>query len=560
MVQETEGKDSSFQPEDVKDDSPQGGPLRILFAPDSVVWNEARRMIMDKSLRVTDFATIATQDPVLVIELLRKSNALFFAGGRSPITSVKTAIVRLGYDVVLEMLELLADRKPLEDEEARRWFEVFRNRCKRTSILAMILAESVARALSDDCQASAVLSSVGDMLAVSFFKERYVALAEEHSRSGTNYQLSHNLHFDVEEMGLRYLRKHGIPEALLFAIDREAQNRTPDRAVMRPICFGAIEMLEAFDANRWEKLAPGRTLAPKSSLRLLQMSDSQYLRVYERAAEYLFSARLEEERKRHEDLQRTLESSRALEVQSEPAEEDLCADIEMLMQGLPEEEVEEAPLEPLVDIPSFPAAQEEEHRDFPLVDGDDRFSLRKRPATHAARRESIGPAIEAPKLRTSYGTALVSSIADMFEKSANSEQLLLDLLEMLVKDRLFEKAALIVVSRDREYAIVVAARGPNIGNGQRLSLTDPLSPLARCFSKVQSYGNRSNPVSPFGSKAFALAPIDADHETPVALYADCGNEASVPFEARRVFRTVVDLLNSKLPTIKGGIPVELRNT
>jgi hypothetical protein len=117
---------------------------------------------------------------------------------------------------------------------------------------------------------------------------------------------------------------------------------------------------------------------------------------------------------------------------------------------------------------------------------------------------------------------------------------------------------LIVVSKDKSQAIVVAARGPNIGNGQKLSITDPLNPLAQCFTKVQSFGNRESEYSPFGSKSFSLAPINADHDTPVARYADCGNDRAISFEARRVFRTVVEILNERLPQIPGGIPVELR--
>ncbi|MEZ4753703.1 MAG: hypothetical protein R3A13_05255 [Bdellovibrionota bacterium] len=64
-------------------------------------------------------------------------------------------------------------------------------------------------------------------------------------------------------------------------------------------------------------------------------------------------------------------------------------------------------------------------------------------------------------------------------------------------------------------------------------------------------------LQPFGSKAFALSPIDADHDTPVALYADCGVDGSITFEARRIFRTVVEIHNQKLPSLPGGIPVEL---
>ena len=151
----------------------------------------------------------------------------------------------------------------------------------------------------------------------------------------------------------------------------------------------------------------------------------------------------------------------------------------------------------------------------------------------------------------------VASFAIAIDNAKDAETLLRDLLGMLVGHGLFEKSALIVVAKDKKKALVVAARGPQIKNGQTLLIDDPLSPLAECFSKVQSFGNKESKVSPFGSKAFALSPIDAPHETPVALYADCGNEGAIPFEARRIFRNVIDILNEKLPYLPGSIPVEI---
>ena len=165
--------------------------------------------------------------------------------------------------------------------------------------------------------------------------------------------------------------------------------------------------------------------------------------------------------------------------------------------------------------------------------------------------------ITPPQLASSKSTSVVSAMASMIDSATTADQLLKDLLGMLVGPGLFQKSALIVVAKDKKKALVVAARGPNIGNGQTVVIDDPLSPLAECFSKVQSFGNRESKVSPFGSKAFALAPVEAHHETPVALYADCGNDGSVPFEARRIFRTVVEILNQKLPHLPGSIPVEI---
>jgi hypothetical protein len=189
----------------------------------------------------------------------------------------------------------------------------------------------------------------------------------------------------------------------------------------------------------------------------------------------------------------------------------------------------------------------------------DQFSLvSAKTRDKVVARSTEARVVEPPVINTRNGTSIVTSITDSFASAKRSEELLAQLLESLVDKGPFEKSALIVVSKDRRSALVVAARGPNIGNGQRLDLDDPLSPLAQCFSKVQSFGNRESPVSPFGSRAFALAPIDADHETPVALYADCGNLGALSFEARRIFRTVVEVLNQRLPSIPGGIPVEVQ--
>jgi hypothetical protein len=188
----------------------------------------------------------------------------------------------------------------------------------------------------------------------------------------------------------------------------------------------------------------------------------------------------------------------------------------------------------------------------------DKYNINKGAAAKTtARVEKSAPVVTPPPLRTSAGNAFVSNVSKELDSATSSEELLRSILGILIEEGPFEKSALIVVSKDRKNALVIAARGPSITNGQTLILEDPLSPLAQCFSKVQSFGNRSSSDSPWGSKAFALSPIDADHDTPVALYADCGNNGSLTFEARRIFRVVVDILNQKLPTIPGGIPVEL---
>jgi HD-like signal output (HDOD) protein len=539
-----------------------GGALSLMLPPDQAVWNEARKLAADKSIRVEDLATCCIQDPVIVLDLLRTSNAMFFAGGKSNITSIKTAIVRLGSDVVIETLEKMSERPQIEEEEVLFWFELHRSRCRRTAIVSRILSEALARTLTDDCQAAALLLSVGDMLAVAHFGQKYVELAEELSKSGLNYRLAQDYRFDVEKMGVSYLRKYGIPEALLFAIERDGRARSQERVLIKPIIWASLELVEAFDSNRWEKFAPGKTLSSKSSLRMLQIPDNQYLKIYERCSEYLFAARLQEERKKHgaTAVQAVISPEpEAVSVDSTNESDSLQDDIQNLLKGGVPEEVdsaeatrEEAEIPPISSAPpTNPTAPE------PAPSDD--FAITKSPTTSLkpARTTVPRPKDPQPEPLTSAAKEIMQSMSGLMDEAKSGEELLSQLLDMLVKSGKFEKSALIVVSKDRKKAKVVAARGPNIGNGQTLIIDDPLSPLARCFSKVKSWGSRESKDSPWGSKAFAVAPIDAAHDTPVALYADCGTDGAITFEARRIFRTVVQALNQRLPEIPGGIPIEI---
>lgn len=502
-------EDTEVQAEGVKGLS---GALTLQFPPDNLIWAEARKLVTDSKVRVEDLATCCLQDPILVIELLKQANALYFSGGRPPITSTTTAIVRLGSQIVRELLESLLDRPKFDNEEVQHWVNLHRSRMKRTAIVARILAEALAKQLSDDCQAAGLLVGMGELLAVGFFQEKYVELAEELSRSGINYRLAQESKFDVERMGLLYLRRHGIPEALLFALDREAMNRAPERAIMKPLVNSAAEMVDAFDNNKWERLAPGKTLSSKSHLRLLQMTDGQYLKVYERASEYLYQVRMLEEKKKAELLREQSVSS----IENIPSLEDEIFGL-LSETAVISTEAEFPPVPPPSSKPTF---------------------------------------VVPPQMPGNRGNKIVGALFDSLNSVQSSEELLSSLLSMLLQDGLFEKSALIVISPDKRTAKVVAARGPIVEKGLSIDITDPLSPLAQCFTKVQSFGNKKSAHSPFGSKSFAVSPIDVAHESPVALYADCGNNGSVSFEARRVFRTVVDLLNKKLPELPGGIPEE----
>jgi HD-like signal output (HDOD) protein len=569
--------DEEIVEQEVVEEVDKGGRAiyRTLFPAQPLIWQECRRLAGDKNVRVEDLAAAANQDPVIVIELLKVANALFFSGGRQSITSVKTAIVRLGSDVLVETLNQIAERAQIEDEKISLWFETHRSRCRRASMIARMLGEILSKTLADDCQASALFLYLGEMLAVTHLGDAYVEIAERVPRNSINFRLAQDHKFDVERATIAYLQRQGIPEGLVFAVDRESSAKAKERAIMKPICFAAAELVDAFENNRWEKFAPGKQISGKSTLRILPLSDGQYLKMYERATEFLHADKALEAKRReltalnpHTDISNfSVDAPTTVPEQAAPPVEDTPISLDDEIALILESSQNLQPPPRAVKPAPKPATQSEtpkvatKIKQIPdnSLDVGDQFSFEKSKETVRVVRQTKPPSIRKapPEIVSKRGAQVVSNISDMFNSAESSEELLSELLAMLVDKGPFEKSALIVVSKNKKTAIVVASRGPIIGTGQRLDIDNPLNPLAQCFSKVQSFGNRESDLSPFGSKSFALSPINADHETPVALYADCGNEKAITFEARRVFRTVVEILNERLPQIPGGIPVEL---
>lgn len=532
-------------------------PLHRSFPIHPAILAQAAKLASKTTTKVDDLALCALQDPILVLELLKLANGTYLSAGRPPLSTASGAIIRLGEDEMLNVLRSLDERPPLTDPDVARIFEKHRSRSRRAGIIARMLAEIVAKTLSEDCHTAGLFLFMGELIATAHFGPTYVKLYESSNPATVLCRLATDHRFDVEKMGVSYLQKHGIPESLVFAIHREGKSKSPDRAPMKPICFAAAEMVDAFDQNKWEKLAPGKQLAPKSAIRFLRLSDSQYMRLYERASEYLFQDKLLQEQGPPRELDA---------ASSQAVQEDCDFIIQIPEQAAPSkaDSALEDDLRTLLDTgraEESPKSTPQKTQDGRALDSktlSDSYNIRAEGSVKSApRAERAVPLVAPPPLRTSAGNAFISSVTQELEKATSGEELLRGILSILTDSGPFEKSALIVVSKDRKNAIVVAARGPSITCGQVLTLSDPLSPLAQCFSKVQSFGNKSGEESPWGSKAFALSPIDADHETPVALYADCGNEGSLTFEARRVFRGVVDILNQKLPTIPGGIPVEV---
>jgi hypothetical protein len=266
-----------------------GEMLNMPFPVNSTTWQQACKLVRnDDRLRMDNLSACALQDCVIALELLRSANGMDVAPKEGHVKTVKAAALRLGTEAMLDALYRLGSRREFKNAAVMEKLEHFRYKGRRASYIARLLAGFVVPKLASEVQTAACMLPVGDMLAVACFQEDYLELAAANSRAKLNYKLVQLHRFDVEAMRLRYLELAGLPADLLFALDRAAESDSPERTLTRPVCLAAEEVVQLFDADRWERLHPDNTLAPKSPLRSLMLNRRDYKRFFDAAAEYLF--------------------------------------------------------------------------------------------------------------------------------------------------------------------------------------------------------------------------------------------------------------------------------
>ncbi len=546
-----------------------GGPLSIKLPTDTIILQEARRFAVNRDSSLNDFATCVSQDPVIVLEMLRVSNSTIIAQERPPITLAKNAVIQLGMARVLEIIDELASRQSPTAPEVHEELEKLRSRARRSSILARILAMTHHRDLAPEAQTAGLMVELGHMIACLYFGTSYAQTVHQISRGTLNYRLQHDQHFDVKKVQMSYLRRMGFPEALLFALDRETQCKTPHRIAMRHIVESAAEMVEAFDTAKWHKFEPGKNLPVNSSLRLLRFDELQYQRVWERCNEYLRLAQ-EEERVRHAALTAappaSVESTApAVETaaeqmeqadQSAPAAEvfdNLAADASMPQGNDPSNETT---LRSQALAAETPKAVKSNLKSTPDLVEDPFVKLLFPTAPPPQFQDNASTPMVKPHLNSKRAQAALSALCGLCESIENTSDLLEEIIVNLIGEGPFVRAAVFVVSENRRSAAVLRAAGNDLIAGTEVAFSDPTNPLAICMQQVRSFNNGGvkDLSAPLGISSYAVAPINVRHNTPVFLYADCGSERSMTFEARKLFRYVVGLLNSTLPNIDGDLP------
>ncbi|MCB0344490.1 MAG: HDOD domain-containing protein [Bdellovibrionales bacterium] len=526
------------------DEHRSGGPQSMEMPAASYIVREARRLAGDRNVRVSDIATCVSQDPILILELLRVANSIHFIQDRPPITTAQTAVVHLGSQQVVEIIDKVGERAPLEDGDVYRALETLRFQAQRISICARVLANATRKDLASEAQTTALMSVLGHMMACYYFGYEYVSLSNELNRSSLAYRLSNHYNFDIRTQQMAYLRRHGFPEVLAFALDRDMTCKTPWRQPLRYLVQSAVELVEAWDGGKWEKYAPGQRLSSKSAVRLLQLKDDQYENVYQRCEEYLSSLSevpaFTEDKKSSDDADAGRDAGGPIELDElDDDNDDVGESIENQEQNGAAEEgaslVEPISVDDIApdSITAFMFANLPE----PEFDEIEDFDLENPPEDFKYSRQAQW---------------VIDEFAELFTGEEDPFRVLEDVMQRLIYRGPFSRAAVLKLSKDRRNAQILAAVGDGLESGTTISFKDPLSPVAGCRTQVKSFnaGKVEHTVAPFGITSFAVSPLNIEDDTPVALYADCGHDDSMPFEARRIFRYLVALINSIMPNIR----------
>jgi HD-like signal output (HDOD) protein len=180
------------------------------------------KLTADKKAGADDLAKVISTDPIITANILKVSNTIFFAGSNRRITSVKDAIVRIGFNetrkIVLSMsvMELLnTDNKNVGFNRVDFWYH---------SLACALFSERIARKINslnnDIAFLAGLLHDFGIILLDEFFPDIFTQSLEKTTNEGGLFIEKVNdilgiTHNDVIE---KLFMKWKLPEILIESI------------------------------------------------------------------------------------------------------------------------------------------------------------------------------------------------------------------------------------------------------------------------------------------------------------------------------------------------------
>lgn len=463
-------------------------------------------------MRIPQLANLLGEDPVITLELLREANTLDRNSTKLNIINVRAAVVRLGMSSVVKVLTGIVNRPVSENQEVAARVENLRILCQEASFVAQTISSIAYRDLTEVSQMAGLFAYVGHMIACMTLKEKYLNLSKGLKQSSLAYRLQQNYSFNITTVLLEYLESHKIVPEIVHAFNKDVPCKTATQVNLRFILQSAVELVDAVHKGKWKKYHPNYNLPTKSAIRFLRINGQQYLAIHELISVY-FSHLLEKKRDEQKNLHIIPEPNQHKDIEKE---EELSYLDEDYLQG---------------SSSSMLKVLEEEVNYIVQTNTDIKKNLK-----NLSKRSKN----------------LIEMVEEVCQNSTNVITLLEDVMELLIHDGPYSRAALLVVGDDRKSAQVQIGFGRKLQPGLKIFLKDPLSPLALCLTKMNSFNSSfgEDTLAPLGSSSYFVSPLKLKDKNPFVLYVDNGTKKSLSFEARKVFRAVLSLLNQKIPNLE----------
>ncbi len=264
-----------------------GNPRFVCLPPSESVVAKATPLLRSRSSRIPEAVATLLEDPVTTLEIFRRATDPSLGQSRSYLATIQGAVVRLGSARVVQALDELKARPLPEDQNVRKKLELLRDFSTRTSIIARLLAFHANAGSPDEAQAGGLMTQIGLMVACYHFGTRYLELAESPSRASLIYHLEKRYGFHVDQFLALYLASYGLPSGLLIALDPTEPCKTSRQAALRFVVQASVELVDAYDTDKWKKYAFLGNVPSRSTYRLLQIPEKHHEIFYEEATDYL---------------------------------------------------------------------------------------------------------------------------------------------------------------------------------------------------------------------------------------------------------------------------------
>lgn len=489
--------------------------------PDEEILSHIIELLSDKNVRISKVSEAILKDPVTTLEILYRANSGVHANDKNKVSAVHTAVVRIGSEELLNICKALLERATTTSNEIAAELNVLRSIGCRAGLIAEILSSHLQRDIIEVAQTCALISTYGQMLACYTLKEKYLELAHIKKKSTLNYKLLSLFSFDTAKVQLEYFQKKNLPNMVFFAFDKELKCKTTAQSSLRFVVESAIELSEAQEEDKLSKYKYFHKLPAKSSLRLLKINENAY--------EYIYS-----------------EIEEALGLGSGIGNEEHRLSSESSISS--SENQNEDAQTPKIQAESLRVSSTIKMDRSELINffssSENAVYIEKDADVIEQERSELSPSAE----------AIIGMMQSICTNAKSAQELIKDMMEVVIEKGPFIRTAVIELGEGRKEAFIHSALGDDFNdleNLKSIQVKDPLSPLSTVITKVQSFNSKTlqDNISPFGITSYAISPIKSKSETQLVFYADCGTERPLPFEARKVFRLAVALLNDALPKL-----------